>query len=191
MKEWKSVKYLLVVALIAVGLGGCIGPVTEPDFVSPTFNGSEIDTIYMLPALEFASYPAPYLDRCIRKGTEHHFRIKEYRCVWLQDKSLVDGIKRDDILKANPTMLVNMKPPEARWFLLFALLESHQPETFITRSSGEIVPTYISVFDLFAYLFDRSKGELIWSNKEKLGEVITHDGVLFAAARIMNGLPYK
>ena len=191
MIEWKSVRYLLAVILIAVVLGGCIGPVTEPDFISPTFNGSEIDTIYMLPALEFSTYPAPYLDRCVWKGSEYHFKKKNYKCIRLLDNSLVDGIKRDDILKANPTMLVNMKPPEARWFLFFALLESHQPESFITRSSGEIVPTYISVFDLSAYLFDRSKGKLIWSNKEELGKSFSHDSVIFATARIMNGLPYK
>ncbi len=115
--------HLPVVVLAAVALGGCIGPVTEPSFISPSFNGSEIDTIYLMPAVEYAAEAAPDLDGCIWKGARSHFGIKGYRCIRLQEESLVHNIRRGDFSEPNTAVLANVGPREARWLLFFVFHE--------------------------------------------------------------------
>ncbi len=195
MRKWKCDILLSFIWIIA-GLGGCIGPVTEPVSISPTFNGSEIDTIYMMPALEFSSEALRDLDGCIWKGAKEHFKIKGYKLVRLNDKSLVNGIKRNDFSVPNTSVLRNIGPAEARWLLFFVLYEEVStnlviPDKWITRDEIILKTTKEPTFRLSAYLFDKSKGEMVWSNGCRVGKIPTHDGVIIATAVTMNGLPYK
>lgn len=207
------------VALVVAGaLGGCIGPVVKPDFMSPAFDPSRVDTIYLMPTMVFASFPVPDLDDSIWKGTRAHFKQKKYECVRLRDRSLVAGIARGDISKANPAVLAKVGPPEAGYALFFALAERPGGPTAYgtarqTVLGGLVVPVTMLRydFDLTAYLFDRTRGELLWSNREdvrlqsgpfRLGQrefrppttveaSRLRDGVILGAARAMNGFPYK
>jgi hypothetical protein len=218
MIEGKHRMTLPVAIVVAAALGGCIGPVVKPDFMSPAFDPSQVDTIYLMPTLVFASFPVPDLDESIWKGTRAHFQQKKYDCVRLRDKSLIDGLARDDIGKANPPVLAKAGPPEARYLLFFALAERPGgPTPYATARQtvlgGLIVPVTMLRydFDLTAYLLDRTRGELLWSNREDVrlqsgpfrpaqrefrppttveaGRL--RDGVILGAARAMNGFPYK
>lgn len=216
MTEGQHRTILLVALVVAGGLGGCIGPVVKPDFMSPAFEPARVDTIYLMPTMVFTSFPVPDLDESIWKGTRAHFQQKKYDCVRVRDKSLVDGIARGDISGANAAVLAKVGPPEARYLLFFVLTERPGGPTAFgtarqTVMGGLIVPVTMLRYnlDLTAYLFDRTRGEMLWSNREDVrlqygpirqrksrlptkGEAgRLGDGVLMGAAIAMNGFPYK
>jgi len=191
MRKWESEIHLLIVAWIATWLGGCKAPFTQPKFMSPAFNISEIDIVYVMPPLEFSSQSMKLLDQDIWKAAKIRLREKGYRFICLQDKSLVYDIKREEFSKPNSTVFANIGPPEARWLLFFVWYENLELTGF-TMKNGQIARReYTPAFELSAYLFDRSKGELIWSNSTRMGRRLPIDAIFFATIQNIDGLPNK
>jgi hypothetical protein len=185
-----------IIILIAILLCSCAAIQTEPDFISPELNASEIDMLYVMPALDFRFNKEIQfdLDKYIRRGSKGNLRNKGYACTYLNDKSIVKGIKQENIDDLNPTLLSKLGPPQARWIMLFAFEDAYISVGYGKKATGE----------LSAYLYDKSIGKLIWKNKRiresgsggLVGFMITdrawlRDTVLFASASIVNGLPNR
>ena len=87
MRTWESDVCLLMVALITTGLCGCKAPFTEPKFMSPTFDASDIDVIHVMPLLEFSSrFNVSHLDPTVWKAAKIRISEKGYGVVRVQAK---------------------------------------------------------------------------------------------------------
>ena len=121
---------------------------------------------------------------------------------------MVNGIKRDEFSKPNSKDLASIGPPEAKWLLFFVFYENREPTGVLVKTgktSESISYEYTSVFELSAYLFDRSKGELIWSNSHRIGDLrpgvfdstkgivagLARDVIFYSTLMNVNGLPNK
>jgi hypothetical protein len=206
MRTWESDVRLLIVALIITGFCGCKAPFTQPKFMSPTLDASDIDVIHVMPLLEFsAEFNVSQLEPTVWKAAKIRISEKGYGVIRVQDKSLVNGIKRDEFSKPDSKDLASIGPPEAKWLLFFVFYENRELTGVAMKNGVPVSHEYIPVFELSAYLFDRSKGELIWSNSHRIGDLrpeafdsttgitagLARDVIFISTIMNVNGLPNK
>ncbi|HEC97888.1 MAG TPA: hypothetical protein ENI58_07035 [Nitrospirae bacterium] len=185
--------YRLLIFIPFLILTGC-AVAKQPIFLSSTFGQEKIESIQVLPVVDFRfnkEPELPELDKWVLGEVKSKLKRKEYTFTIASDTSLVDNITEEDLQEVDAEWVKNLGPSDSRWVIVIALLDAKSNLTFGSTGNAEVS----------GYLFDKKDGSMVWRDKGigKVGQgglvgmllkgSMLRDAVKKATVDLMNSFP--
>jgi hypothetical protein len=185
--------FLIVSLLILVT--GCVTPYNKANFMSNDINVMQIDTITVMPILDFRINKEKELnlDKLLHNILEIQLKHRNYKCVMLTDRTIIAHIDQEELESHNKEWIDSINSAGGRWILFVALLDSSSQLTFGSTGSAE----------MSAYIFDKHNSKLIWQEKAigstgqggligmTLKGLMETDAICTATQNLMKAIPVR
>lgn len=148
---------LLTVSLLLLIIGCATSvPYKQADFLSNNFDAEKIDTITVMPVLDFRINKERVVDfdSYLFDNIEKQLKLRNYNPVILRDRKLIANIEPETLELHDKKWIASIDSSGARWILFVALLDSSSKLLWGTASA-----------EMSAYIFDKKNSELIWQEK--------------------------